>query len=72
MTKLLRDNFCSNLNLSGEFEFFAAQHKLFINKMPVEISLLAEKVQNLARDDAEDTNVSHQIVSPGDVITRFE
>jgi hypothetical protein len=41
--------------------------------MPVEISLVSEKVPRVEdEDDHEAEGVNLQLVSPGDVITRFE
>jgi len=38
--------------------------------MPVEIGFIADHVQKIDNNEREDTNSSHQIVSPGDIITR--
>jgi hypothetical protein len=41
--------------------------------MPVEISLVSEKVPRVKDEDDHDAEgVNLQLVSPGDVITRFE
>ena len=41
--------------------------------MPVEISLVSEKVPRVEDEDDHETDEANlQLVSPGDVITRFE
>ena len=55
------------------FEKYLSFFELKDKEMPVEISLVSEKVPQVEDEDNNETDQANlQLVSPGDVITRFE